>query len=94
MLVLAFDKAISVYTGCFDAGLFAMAITLAAHERGLGTCIVGSAVRYADLMHKHLPDLDDKNVVDGHRPGLSGPGGARQPLPAVAGAAAGTSSPS
>jgi nitroreductase len=65
MLVLAFDKAISVYNGCFDAGLFAMAITLAAHEHGLGTCIVGSAVRYSELVHKHVPGLDDKTVVMG-----------------------------
>lgn len=65
MLVLAFEKAIAVHTGCFDAGLFAMAITLAAHENGLGTCIVGSAVRYSDLLRKHVPGLEDKNVVIG-----------------------------
>jgi len=65
MLVLAFDTAISVHTGCFDAGIFAMAITLAAHERGLGTCIVGSAVRYSELVHKHVPGLENKSVVMG-----------------------------
>jgi nitroreductase len=65
MLVLAFDKAISQYSGCFDAGILALAITLAAHARGLGTCILGGAVRYSELMHKHLPDLEDKNVVAG-----------------------------
>jgi nitroreductase len=65
MLVLAFDRAISAYSGCFDAGLFAMAITLAAHERGLGTGIVGSAVRYSELVRKHVPGLDDKSVVVG-----------------------------
>ena len=65
MLVLAFDKAISQYSGCFDAGILAMAITLAAQARGLGTCILGAAVRYSELMRKHLPDLEDKNVVAG-----------------------------
>jgi nitroreductase len=65
LLVLAFDKAISVNTGCFDAGLFAMAITLAAQEHGLGTCIVANPIRYGDLMHKYLPGLEDKNVVMG-----------------------------
>jgi nitroreductase len=65
MLVLAFEKAISVHNGCFDAGLLAMAITLAAHERGLGTCIVGSAVRYSELLRKRIPELEDKNVVIG-----------------------------
>jgi nitroreductase len=65
LLVLAFDKAIGIYNGCFDAGLLAMAITVAAHERGLGTCVVGSAVRYSDLVRKHVPGLEDKNVVMG-----------------------------
>lgn len=65
LLVLAFDKAISVNTGCFDAGLFAMAITLAAQEHGLGTCIVANPIRYGDLMHKYLPGIEDKSVVMG-----------------------------
>jgi nitroreductase len=65
LLLLAIDKDISAYTGCFDAGLFAMALTLAAHERGLGTCIATSVVRYGDLVRKHVPGLDDKNVVTG-----------------------------
>jgi nitroreductase len=65
LLVLAFDKAISVNTGCFDAGLFAMAITLAAERHGLGTCIVANPIRYSDLVHKYIPGLEDKNVVMG-----------------------------
>jgi nitroreductase len=65
LLVLAFDKAITVTTGCFDAGLLAMAITLAAEEHGLGTCIVANPIRYGDLMHKYLPRTEDKNVVMG-----------------------------
>jgi nitroreductase len=65
LLILAFDKAISVNTGCFDSGIFAMAITLAAEEHGLGTCIVANPVRYSDLVHKYVPGLEDKNVVMG-----------------------------
>lgn len=65
LLVLAFDKVMSRETGCFDAGLFAMAITLAAQERGLGTCIVANPIRYSDLMRKYIPGLEDKNVVVG-----------------------------
>jgi nitroreductase len=65
LLVLAFDKAVSVNTGCFDSGLFAMAITLAAQQRGLGTCIVANPIRYSDLMHKYIPGLQDKKVVMG-----------------------------
>lgn len=65
LLVLAFDEAISRDTGCFDAGVFAMAITLAAEEHGLGTCIVFNPIRYSDLMRKHIPGLKGKKVVVG-----------------------------
>ena len=65
LLVLAFDKAMSLNTGCFDAGLFAMAITLAAQEQGLGTCIVSSTIRYADLVRKYVPGLEDKVIAVG-----------------------------
>jgi nitroreductase len=65
LLVLAFDKTMSAGTGCFDAGAFAMAITLAAQDHGLGTCIVFNPVRYSDLMRKYIPGLEDKNVVIG-----------------------------
>lgn len=63
LLILAFDKDISLANGIFDGGILAMAITVAAQERGLGTCIAGSLVRYAELVHKHVPGLDDKNVL-------------------------------
>ena len=65
LLVLAFDKIVSAANAAFDAGLFAMAITVAAQERGLGTCIATSVTRYAELVHKHIPGLEDKNVVAG-----------------------------
>jgi nitroreductase len=65
LLVLAFDKSISVNTGCFDSGIFCMAITLAAQDHGLGTCIVANPIRYSDLVHKYIPGLEDKNVVMG-----------------------------
>lgn len=65
LLVLAFDETVSSETGCFDAGLFAMAITLAAEEHGLGTCIVANPVRYSDLMRKYVPGLESKKVVIG-----------------------------
>jgi nitroreductase len=63
LLVLATDKGIALPYGCFDAGLFAQSIALSAHEHGLGTCIAGSIVRYADLVRKVVPGLDDKDIV-------------------------------
>jgi nitroreductase len=63
LLVLAIPKDIGVPYGCFDAGLFAQSIALAAHARGLGTCIAGSLVRYPDLLRKVIPDTEDKSFV-------------------------------
>jgi len=62
-LVLTFDKRVSDGYGCFDAGLFAMALCLAAQARGLGTCITGSNVRYPDLLRKILPGTENQKIV-------------------------------
>ncbi len=62
-LVLTFDERVSPGYGCFDAGLFAMALCLAAHARGLGTCITGSNVRYPDLLRKVLPGTGHQKIV-------------------------------
>ncbi|HLA82740.1 MAG TPA: nitroreductase [Thermoleophilia bacterium] len=63
VLVLTFDDGVSDAYGCFDAGLFAMAITLAAHTRGLGTCITGSNVRLPDLLRKIIPGTEKQKFV-------------------------------
>ena len=63
VLALAFDKALFVPYGCFDAGLLTMSITLAAQARGLGTCITGSNVRYPDLLRKVIPGTENQNFV-------------------------------
>jgi nitroreductase len=57
------SKDIGVPYGCFDAGLFAQSIALAAHVRGLGTCIAGSLVRHPDLLRKVIPGAGDKSFV-------------------------------
>lgn len=63
VLVLAMPKIIGLPYGCFDAGMLAQSIALAAHVRGLGTCITGSNVRYAELLRKVLPGTDDKSFI-------------------------------
>ena len=63
LLVLAIPRDIGLPYGCFDAGAFAQSIALAAHARGLGTCINGSNVRYPDLLRRQIPDTDDKLFV-------------------------------
>jgi nitroreductase len=63
VMMLGFDKEMGVGYGLFDAGLFAMNITLAAQSRGLGTCIAGSTARYPDLIRKYVPGSDNINFV-------------------------------
>jgi nitroreductase len=63
LLLLAIPRDIGLPYGCFDAGLFAQSIALAAHARGLGTCINGSNVRYPDLLRKQIPGTEDKLFV-------------------------------
>lgn len=62
-LVLTFDERVSLGYGCFEAGLFAMALCLAAQARGLGTCITGSNVRYPELLRKVLPGTERQKIV-------------------------------
>jgi nitroreductase len=63
LLLLAMDKAVTTPYGCFDAGLFAQTIALAAHNRGLGTCIMTSTVRSADALHRVLPEAEGKAFI-------------------------------
>jgi nitroreductase len=63
LLVLAFEEGVSDAYGCFDAGLFSMAVCLAAQARGLGTCIAGGIARNADLLHRHLPGTEKQKIL-------------------------------
>ncbi len=63
VLVLAFDRGVSDHYGCFDGGLFTMAVCLAAESRGLGTCVTTSNVRYPDLLRKILPGTENQKML-------------------------------
>jgi nitroreductase len=63
LLVLTFEEGVTEAYGCFDAGLFAMAFTLAAESRGLATCIAGGIARNADLLRKYLPGSERQKVL-------------------------------
>jgi nitroreductase len=63
VLALAFEEGVTESYGCFDAGLFSMCICLAAHTRGLATCITGSNVRFPDLLRKAIPGTERQKFV-------------------------------
>ena len=47
----------------FDSGLLVQSICLAAHDRGLGTCIMAMAVRDPDTLRALLPGAADERFV-------------------------------
>jgi nitroreductase len=49
----------------FDSGLIVQSVCLAAHEKGLGTCIMAMAVHDPDLLRELLPGAADKRFVIG-----------------------------
>jgi nitroreductase len=63
VLMLGFTKDMGMGYGLYDAGLFSMAITLAAQARGLATCITGSNTRYPDVIRRLVPGTDNINYV-------------------------------
>jgi len=65
LLVLAIDDGLAPAYACFDAGLLVQTILLAAHDRGLGTCVMAMTVRYPDVLREALPETGDKRFLIG-----------------------------
>jgi nitroreductase len=55
LLVIGVDQSIAQAYAGFDCGAFAQTLCLAAEERGLGTCIMATAVRFPEILHTMLP---------------------------------------
>jgi nitroreductase len=64
-LVFAVDEALVTEYACFDTGLMVQNVCLAAHERGLGTCIMAMAIRFADVVRRELPGIVGRRLVIG-----------------------------
>jgi len=65
LLLFAIDERLQPEYACFDAGLLVQTVCLAAHGRGLGTCIMGMAVGYPDVLHECVPEAAGKRFVVG-----------------------------
>lgn len=55
LLVVGVDQSIAQAYAGFDCGGFTQTLCLAAEERGLGTCIMATAVRFPEILHGMLP---------------------------------------
>jgi nitroreductase len=56
LLLFAIDERLAAEYACFDTGLLVQSVCLAAHDRGLGTCIEAMMVRYPEPLHELLPE--------------------------------------
>ena len=70
LILLAVDANVEQTYACFDAGLFAQTLCLAAEDRGFATCVMATAVRYGDLLHAEIPEAEGKLFVVGIAFGL------------------------
>lgn len=65
LVVATVPKDVLVEYAMLDIGLLLQTIALAAHDRGLGTCIMASSVHYADLLRRHGSIPGDRRVIMG-----------------------------
>ena len=65
VVFLALDPALEPTYACFDAGLFAQTLCLAAEDRGFSTCIMAMAIRYADILHEVIGEAKGERFVIG-----------------------------
>ena len=65
LLVAAVPEEVLLEYAMLDAGLFLQTLALAAHDRGLGTCIMASSVHYADHLRRHGQIPPDRRIVMG-----------------------------
>jgi nitroreductase len=71
LIVLAIDSALVSEYACFDAGLFAENVCLAAEDVGLSSIIMAVAVRHPDVLRQFIPDAARKRFVIGIAMGLA-----------------------
>jgi nitroreductase len=65
LLLFAIDERLRPEYACFDTGLLVQTVCLAAHAKGLGTCIMAMAVAHPDVLHALVPATAGKRFVVG-----------------------------
>ncbi|MGO8683887.1 MAG: nitroreductase [Thermoleophilia bacterium] len=65
LLLFAIERGLAIDYALFDSGLLVQSVCLAAHSKGLGTCIMAMAVRDPDSLRELLPQSADKQFVIG-----------------------------
>lgn len=65
LFLFAAEKNLASDYVLFDSGLLVQSVCLAAHDKGLGSCIMAMAVRDPDTLRELLPQAADKQFVIG-----------------------------
>ena len=63
LLVFGFDECLAEAYAGFDMGLLVQSVCLAASNKGLGTCVMTTMVRYPGILRQVLPGSEDKRFV-------------------------------
>jgi nitroreductase len=63
LLVFSFEACLSDASACYDTASLVLSVSLAARDRGLGTCQSTTLVRYPDLLREVLPGSEEKKMV-------------------------------
>jgi nitroreductase len=65
LVIFTVPKDVRLEYAMLDVGLFLQTFALAAHDRGLGTCIMANSVHYADHLRRHARIPDDRRIIMG-----------------------------
>lgn len=65
MLLFMLDDQLNLPYGMMDLGIFMSGVCLLAREKGLGTLVLSTVVRYPDMFRSLLPIPENKRVVMG-----------------------------
>ncbi len=63
LLVFGFEDCLAEAYASYDTGSLVQNVCLAAHDKGLGTCIVATVIRYPELLREQLPGARDKRFI-------------------------------
>ena len=63
LLVFGFEECLAEAYASYDTASLVQNVCLAAHDKGLGTCIVATVVRYPQLLRDTLPGADGTRFV-------------------------------
>jgi nitroreductase len=63
LLVFGFEDCLAEAYASYDTGAFVQNVCLAARDKGLGTCVIATVIRYPGILRELLPGAESKRFV-------------------------------